>query len=131
VKRDLDLIRRILIAAEGIDPNEPYLPPTEFSDVDSAVLGEHFKLMTELDLVEASWSTAVNGVIVPIGIMRLKNPGHDFLAAIRNETIWEKTKVKIKDSVGTTTLELVKVVATGLASSSGLFRHASVNKTVA
>jgi Hypothetical protein (DUF2513) len=115
LKRDLDLIRRILIAAEGIDPSIPYLPASEFADVLPAVMGEHLKLMTESDLVEADWDLSISGVVIPGAIMRLKNPGHDFLAAIRDETIWKKTKVKIKDSVGTTTLEMVKVVATGLA----------------
>lgn len=41
--------------------------------------------------------------------------GYDYLDAIRNEGIWEKTKKVIRDTVGSTTFALIKDVAVMIA----------------
>ena len=50
-------------------------------------------------------------------ITRLTWYGHEFLDAINNDTVWEKTKKSFASSGVSMTFELVKSVATDAASS--------------
>ena len=45
---------------------------------------------------------------------RLTAQGHDFIEAIRDDGIWEKTKKTVAETGGNATLEMVKVIAVGL-----------------
>ena len=47
-------------------------------------------------------------------IRRLMNPGHDMLAAIRDDTVWNRTKTKVNSTVGSASLEIMKGVAEGI-----------------
>lgn len=111
MKRDLELVRTILLEAEQIDPANPHLPASHFENVEPAVLGEHFRLMHEKDLIVAHWISVNSGVIHPQSISRVKNEGHDFLEAIRNDSVWKKTLNKIGGTTGAATLELTKAIA--------------------
>ena len=75
MKRDLDLIRRILLCVEKNDP-------AELPDVDECILNEHIHLLLDAGFVEGietegdtGWSTAVE---------RLSWKGQKFLDAIRD-----------------------------------------------
>jgi hypothetical protein len=41
--------------------------------------------------------------------------GHDYLEAIRDERVWTKTKSVIKNTVGSTTMGVIKTTATEVA----------------
>ena len=47
------------------------------------------------------------------GTYRLSNQGHDFIEAIRDKGIWEKTKKAVTETGGNATLEMVKIIASG------------------
>jgi len=47
------------------------------------------------------------------GTFRLTAQGHDYLDAIRDEGIWEKTKVVVSETGGNATLEIMKALAIG------------------
>ena len=107
-KRDLDEIRRILLRAEAEpldvedDLNSGFhdwggLSPSE---------GFHLGLMRDAGLVE--------GKDASIGFFRVTHAGYEYLDAIRNEGIWNKTKAIAAEQGGSLALELVKQVATAL-----------------
>lgn len=43
----------------------------------------------------------------------ITNEGHDFLEAIRDEGLWQKTKDTVSKTGGNATLEIVKALAIG------------------
>ncbi|MDT8346003.1 MAG: DUF2513 domain-containing protein, partial [Thermohalobaculum sp.] len=45
-------------------------------------------------------------------VYRLTNAGHDYLEAIRDENIWDKTKAVVSETGGNATLEIIKALAT-------------------
>ena len=45
---------------------------------------------------------------------RLTSDGYDFIVAIRDKGIWEKTKKAVAETGGNTTLEMIKSLAAGL-----------------
>lgn len=111
MKRDLDLYRQILFIAEGIDPAEPYLTGVKIEGVDDYVLGEHVRLMKEAGLITAQLVETPEGGAKVYALKRLLGPGHDFLDAVRSDTVWSRTKQRVSSTVGTATLEVVKAVA--------------------
>ena len=114
MKRDPDLIRAILFRAEEIEPNSFNHDNLEFDGHSEDSVSEHALLMYEAGLIEASFVKTVNGVRRLTMIRRLMNPGHDMLAAIRDDTVWNRTKTKVNSTVGSASLEIMKGVAEGI-----------------
>ena len=100
MKRDDEYIRELLFEAE--ESNEPYqmavlymnMPPEELKR------HQHFELMVDAGLFQA----------VNSGVYRMTNQGHDYLNAIRNDTVWEKTKAGASQ-LGGATLGIMKDIA--------------------
>ena len=92
MKRDMDLIRQILVNTEardfaGDEPPEPYQAQTMEEAYQIA-------LMNDAGLVLADCTTEA-GTPVSATIYRLTWAGHDFLDAARDDTIWKKAKDSI------------------------------------
>jgi uncharacterized protein DUF2513 len=106
LKRDMDLVRRILIEIEERnDFDDPYVP--EIEGKTEHEIFYHIKIMHEAGLIEASnWS----GDGGPHWLAKsLTNTGHDFLDAARNENLWAKAKSKVLSSGGVLTIEALKI----------------------
>lgn len=88
MKRDLDLVRDILLAVEA-DPREGlvFLNLEKYSKRD---VSNHVLLLTEAGYLE---STVMEGEFIPT---HMTWQGHEFLEAARNDTIWERAKEQIK-----------------------------------
>ena len=114
MKRDLDLIRGIIFKSEEVDANSSNYNDLNFEGYDDDTVVEHALLMYESGLIEASFVKLADGSRQLYAIHRLLSPGHDMLAAIRNDTVWNRTKEKVSSTVGSTTLEIVKGVAEGI-----------------
>lgn len=82
MKRDDDLIRDLLFEAE--DSDEPYLLAVMSMNPSEADLKRH---MHAVWLSDAGFFQQVND-----GVFRITNQGHDYLAAIRDDGVWKKTK---------------------------------------
>ena len=50
-------------------------------------------------------------------VTRLTWQGHDFLDAVRNESVWNSTKAKVGKAVGSASLEVIRAVADGFTRS--------------
>jgi hypothetical protein len=114
VKRDVELVRSILLAVEEADPWT--VTERSFPDYEPIVVAQHVALLKEAGYLEGGIAEdSSRGVAVEANVQRLTWEGHEFLDAVRSDTVWEKTKSKIADTVGSVSLEIVKAVAVSVA----------------
>ena len=94
MKRDMDLIRDILLKIEG-DPSLDGTRYTEYTEVD---FPEHSRqeIFYHMDLLfEAQLTDGAPSMHAPC-VSRLTWDGHEFLAAIKDPGVWNKTKERAK-----------------------------------
>jgi Hypothetical protein (DUF2513) len=96
MKRDMELVRKILLAMEA--SAHGFAPPDlAIADYDQEVIGHHVWLMEQGDLVTAA-ATTVYSDLSPVALpATITWAGHNFLAAVRDETVWAKVKTVLKD----------------------------------
>ena len=111
MKRDLDLLRKILLRMEVNHPDQVDTIQWRFSGYEPIIVKEHIKLLIDDGLLEGNVRLYSNGQINTIHPYRLTPKGHSFLADIQDETIWNKTKEKIAKSTGAASLAIVAEVA--------------------
>ena len=123
---DIDCIRDILLQVEETpftvyrDSDESDEKDSELSFIDKyddKTLLYHINLANELGLIKASICMGMSSVL------DLSAQGHLFLADIREENVWNKTK-EISKQVGASSLDTVKQIAVNVVSSliSGYFQ---------
>jgi hypothetical protein len=117
VKRNWDTIREILTRLEEINPMESHLELTSFSAERAAEISYHMELLIEAGLVEGQMTKYIGRKISAFFVSRLTWSGHEFLDAIRSNTVWEKTKKTIVSKGLALTFDLIKSVATDVAGS--------------
>jgi hypothetical protein len=108
MKRDLDLIRQILLAIENDQQ------PLTIAGETAARVGYHVQLLLDEGYVEGNvlWD-GVGEDHVPVGycVNRITMAGHDYLDSIRDPKVWNKTKSVLENVGGSAALEVVKDVA--------------------
>jgi len=114
MERNWDTIREILIDTESLKP-EAAIALSSYNTDRAYEVSYHVILLEEAGLIHASISPMMGGGATEFHIYRLTWQGHELLDAIRNESIWSKTKSSIIDKGGAMTYELVKSVAIDLA----------------
>ncbi len=105
MKRDMDLIRRIAMAAEDVRYGHTLrglegVTPEDFF--------HHVRLMQEAGLLEASLQEYQDFSSPKAAVWRLTWAGHDFLDAARSDTIWAKAKSSILKPGMSFTFDLLK-----------------------
>ncbi len=100
MKRDDDLIRDLLFEAET--SNQPYLLAIMTINPSESDLKRH---MHAVWLSDAGFFQEVNK-----GVFRITNQGHDYLAAIRDDGVWKKTK-EAASTAGGVGLGIMKDIA--------------------
>lgn len=116
MKRDLDLLRDIMIYLEenlvpGGNIQSTNISLCDGSDEEYKKLSEHIKLLIEDGFIETSKPMMMGGFAIFI-ILRITSKGHDFLDALRNDTVWNNTKEKMKE-IGGFTLGIAIDIAKG------------------
>ncbi len=110
MKRNLDLIREILLKVEEFEPTQIYklqtISPREFSGSEPENW-HHINLLLDSGLLKSGTMTGAGDV----AIHGMTMAGHDFLGAVREKSIWEHTKKRL-GAAGGWTFELVLSVAT-------------------
>ena len=119
LKRDLNLIREVLLVAEAAKP-EQHVALEDFEDSHSDRLeeiSEHVQLLDRVGFLDATISRALdsNGPRT-FSINRIEWAGYDYLDAVRDPGIWAKTEQQLKKVGGSATLEVVKAVAVKIMS---------------
>lgn len=108
MKRDLDLVRSILIYVEKacgeVDAEDLVTDSWPFETV-----AYHIRLMAHHGLVDLSDDTRdMNGETLSLTVSGLTWDGQDYLDAIRDPKVWAKVKKTVKEAVGSTTFEVVR-----------------------
>ncbi len=102
MKRDMNLIRLLLLETEGEEPKP---------DVSAYTEGQrlyHSALLNEAGLVHGEVILDGDGQPAGTVTLRLTWAGHEFLDAARNDTIWNKAAEQIKKSGVDVTITLLK-----------------------
>jgi hypothetical protein len=115
MKRDMDLVREILIVCAGHEHGRaPHNLAIEGYSEEQ--IGHHVYLMMQAGLVTAA-ETTTRGHQSPQAILvSMTWDGHEFLEASRDEGLWSKAKQAAASSGGMV-LDVLKAVLIGLATS--------------
>tara|TARA_R100000789_G_C2882827_1_gene115057 strand:- start:53 stop:430 length:378 start_codon:yes stop_codon:yes gene_type:complete len=114
MKRDLDLYREILMAMEARPAHEGImmsLPDHKEDEEEHLRVSEHVHTMHKAGLIEGYTTALADGRRLNWQVIRITNEGHDYIDAIRKDTIWEKTKAKLKSVGGGASLDIIKDLA--------------------
>lgn len=113
MKRDLDLIRKLILAVEDL-PTGSVLSDIQIDGYSAEQIGYHSYLVVDASLAEGldvgtSTDTSPNWQI-----MNLTSAGHDFADSARDEGNWKKATSIVKSKTGGATLDVVKEVLVGV-----------------
>lgn len=111
MKRDMDLIRQILLEVES--RNDLALKPVRIDGIDEINLNREVERLYDSGYLEGIADNQYQSQYKRIAVKDLSMKGHDFLDLIRDPDVWNKTK-KGAEAAGGFTLDLLKDLAKGL-----------------
>lgn len=97
MKRDMDLIRRILLKIEESDGSE--MNDIDFDGVDALIVAFHFRLIDDAGFILRD--SAVHSAVTQttggssIGWPELSWEGCEFINSIRDDSVWKSVKAKL------------------------------------
>lgn len=113
MRRDFDLIRKILFAIENDESaTGPAWASLEIPDYSQKQVSYHVMLLDEAGLIDAENSNSWDGF--KWEPRRLTWQGHEFLDSARDENSWKQAKSKLKEA-GNFSFEVLKTVLIELA----------------
>lgn len=115
MKRNWEIIREILTKLEDLPNTDSALELNYFPKENAFEYSYHMELLIEAGLVEGRMSRALGGGPTHFFAQRLTWSGHEFLDAIRSETVWNKTKNAFSSRGIDMTFDLVKSVAADIS----------------
>jgi hypothetical protein len=115
MKRDMDLIRELLLKLESV-PSEmggvfSFSPEDKEVSVEGytpAQIEYHLSLLREIGFIECPGSQPMLGIT----FSGLTWAGHDYIDAVRDPDIWRKTKQGV-DAAGGFTIDILRELAKG------------------
>ncbi|KCZ96954.1 hypothetical protein HPO_17435 [Hyphomonas polymorpha PS728] len=109
MKRDMELIRKILLFVEGID-NVSRFERLEVAGYSSDAIYHHVRILLDQGYLreKGGVSFTYDGVAISGGAMTYE--GHDFLDAARSDTIWRKAMDKVTDTTGSVSIDVLKAL---------------------
>lgn len=117
MKRNWDMIRDILTQLEEFKNEEGCFNLSSFPQDKHAEISYHMALLMEAGLVNGQMSEEFGPEPQDFFANRLTWQGHEFLDAIRSDTVWYKTKKSFLSQGISMTFDLVKSVASDVAAS--------------
>lgn len=112
MKRDLNLIRKILLTIE--DHPEGYAPELQFDGYTEDQIGYHAYLLIDAGLAQGSDTGTFGSTSPTARIFKLTWAGHEFADVARNDKLWNKAMGIVKDKGGSITIDLLKDLLTSL-----------------
>lgn len=99
MKRDLDLIRKILLALEAHEHG--FAPETiEIAGYNQELVGYHIYLLGEAGLAKVLENTVFDRESPSAFALNLTWDGYEFLEAAKDETVWGKAKENVIKPAG-------------------------------
>lgn len=112
VKRDMDLIRKILLTVEE-NPSDSVPRMPTLSGWSDDTVAYHLVLLKEAGFVDGTKSSAM-GRPTSYMMIRLTWPGHEFLDAARDDTVWNKAKATIGAKITSVSMDVLIAVLTSI-----------------
>lgn len=116
MKRDWELVRKILIAVEEIQGQDQQVDGSSIPGYDSPQVSYHIYLLKEAGLLEATCSSYLNEPRACFAF-ELTWEGHEFLDQIRSKTIWNKTVGMLREKGLDLSFATIKAAAGAVAAS--------------
>lgn len=116
VKRDMDLIRKLILQIE--DRDGPAQNELNIDGYSGEQIGYHAYLLVDSGLAEGIDATHMGSAGPQYIISRLTWAGHDFADACRDDSRWTKAKATVKDKAGSVTFDVMKELLVSLIKSS-------------
>ncbi|MDT3779174.1 DUF2513 domain-containing protein [Nitrospira sp. MA-1] len=110
MKRDLDLIRNLLLALED-KPGPESVDSFHIEGYDDLTVKYHLLLLAQAKLIDYEPETTKTGRIIRVLAFNPSWQGHEFLDAVRNETVWRKVKAQSSEMGLSVPFEIVKSLA--------------------
>ncbi len=112
MKRDLNLVRSIVLAVENL-PNGFVASALAIDGYTDEQIGYHSYLIVDAGLANGFDATTVDSTSPSWTILHLTSAGHDFADVARDEGNWRKTVGLVTSKAGGATLDIVKEVLVG------------------
>ena len=110
MKRDMDLIRRILLRVEEEGNNRGRVVIESIEGYDEDLVLYNVKLLVGAGYLNAAGTSA--GVYL---IRDITWEGHDFLDSVRNRAVWRKVHEKLGPSFNQVSVSVIKALADKMA----------------
>ena len=122
MKRNMELIRKVMLAAENIkDPYELVDPKIEGHN--ETEISYHIALLDDAGLLHGQDRSAIGVFRWSAGVLTWK--GHEFVESVRDEKVWKEALAIAEKAGGGAVFELLdKALATVLAKRAGLEKSA-------
>lgn len=104
MKRDMGIIRGVLLALESSGDLRQVC-------ADDETLRYHIRLAIEGGLLRGNITEYAGGYHVLLNDCPITNVGHDFLDAIREDTIWRKVLTRISGVAGSVGVDMLAEIA--------------------
>jgi Hypothetical protein (DUF2513) len=108
MKRDLDLIRDILLDVENWNHPQPiFLEGMAYEGKDKQEIGYQIDLLNDVGYIDARIIKGGQGVnYETAAILRMTMAGHEYLDSVRSPEVWKKTKSTLEKVGGGEVLQL-------------------------
>lgn len=115
MRRNWDTIREILVRLEDLPDTDSVLSIDDFPGQRAHEISYHAELLLDARLVEGEMDRLLGPGAASFMLQRLTWSGHEFLDAVRSDTVWNKTKKTFASKGLDMTFDLAKSVAAEIA----------------
>lgn len=115
MKRDLNLVREILLAVEASDADPYDMMELQIEGHTKCEIAYHVMMMHEAELITATDVSSIGTNHFHWKPRHIRWAGHEFLDAARNDSIWKKATNMVAEKTGGASLDLLIEVLTGMA----------------
>jgi hypothetical protein len=110
--RDMELIRKIF--AEIQSRNDLHLRPVDIPGAEDWIVARHAEMLLDAGLLDGIRSNPINQSFPTIAVKDLSMAGHDFAAALANDSVWGAIKTKFSASeIALMPLKVLEKLASG------------------
>ena len=112
MKRDMDLVREILLKIEKAKPFEE-IRDLKIDGYDKSKIAYHCELLYRANFIKKYEAIGIDNLDVPVSfwVQDLTWEGQDFLETIREKTIWDNTKKVISEKGLPMVVGTIKTIA--------------------
>ena len=111
MKRDWELIRKILVELETLGDTKSYLFPDAVKPYDTQIVSYHIRILGEAGLIQVNHPRGLEVDEWVFIAERLTWQGHDLLDNIREQNMWNKVRRIIREKGIEISVEAIKLAA--------------------